>query len=145
MFEENIKDVLDYATVQNLNGGTLNDQTGELKWPAVNIPSGRTVSESFTVQVMNPIPQTPPSSSNPEDFNHIMTNVYGNTININLPTPIIQSSAQTAEALPNTGPGSSVVIAGIITLAVGYFFARTRLLEKETEIIRRDVAIAGDI
>lgn len=144
VFTEDLSDVLDYSTVNNLYGGTMN-QLDQVTWPAVDIKAGATASVQVSVNVDNPIPQTPPSSSNPEGFNHIMTNVYGNTININLPTPLPQATIQATNNLVNTGPGSSLLIAGGVTVVVGYFFARARLLAKETDIVRRDAVIAGNI
>jgi hypothetical protein len=47
------------------------------------------------------------------------------------------------ETLPNTGPGTSLIGGMGITLVVGYFFARSRLLAKEVNIIRTDFAMTG--
>jgi uncharacterized repeat protein (TIGR01451 family) len=144
VFTENLSDVLDYASVVNLYGGTINQQ-GQVSWPAVTIKANTTASVKLTVKVDDPIPQTPSSSSDPEHFDHIMTNVYGNTININLPTPVVVASAEAVQTLPNTGPGSSLLIGGAITVVVGYFLARARLLAKETDIVRRDAVISGEV
>jgi uncharacterized repeat protein (TIGR01451 family) len=131
VFQENLSDVLDYATVTNAHGGSLSADN-IISWPKLNIPAGQTVSVQITVQVKNPLPSTPASTSDPGHFDMIMTNVYGNTININLPAPTVKAVETTAASLPNTGPGAGLVIAGLITVAAAYFYARARLLAKES-------------
>jgi hypothetical protein len=145
VIQEVLSNVLDYATPQNLNGGTIDASTNILSWPAVDISAGATVQKTFTVQIDNPIPTTLPSPSNPGAFNHTLTNTYGNTVVINLPIPIALASAQVAQALPNTGPGSSLIIAGAIMIVIGYFFARSRLLAKEAAMVSSDFITVGKV
>jgi hypothetical protein len=132
---ENIGDILEYADVVTLNGGKL-DAKNNVSWPAQDIKANQTIQAKFTVKVKDPIPQTPVSTSNPGSFDLTMTNSYGDTVTIHLPkTPgkIIES---TASSLPNTGPGTNITIAVVLTMVVGYFFARSRLLAKEMDIVR---------
>jgi uncharacterized repeat protein (TIGR01451 family) len=146
VISEDLSDVLDYADPQNLYGGAINNSTNFVSWPAINIAAGQTATQTFTVKIKDPIPTTPQSTSDPGYFNHTLTNTYGNTVIIKLPTPVIQTVAQTTQtSLPNTGPGSSILIAGAVVVIGGYFVARSRLLAKETDIIRRDVAAAGNV
>lgn len=142
--QENIGDVLDYAVIQDKGGSKL-DANNNLIWPAQTIPAGKTVNKVFTVKVKNPIPQTPQSQDDPGHFDHVMTNTFGNTININVPSPVVETVAQTTQALPNTGPGSGFIIAFAIMLVAGYFFARSRLLAKEAVLVRHDAAEMGGI
>ena len=135
-----------YLTTQALKtytGGTLNDSTDTLSWPSVDIPASATVQKTFTVKVLSPIPTTLSSPSNPTYFNHTLTNTYGNTVVINLPVSIVQASAQVSQSLPNTGPGSSLLIGGVIMVFIGYFFARSRLLAKESVLVASDFTVAG--
>ena len=143
--QESISDVLDYADVQDLNGGALDNATKIISWPAADIAAGGTAQETFTVKVKTPIPDTAPSASDPEHFNHIMTNVYGNTINIKLPQTIVTVAQTVQTTLPNTGPGTSIIIGFIGFMIVGYFFARSRLLAKEAVLVRNDYSHNGDI
>lgn len=143
LMQENLSDVLDYATVQNLDGGSLNNSTGEVVWPTADIQAGATLSHTITVQVMNPIPSTPPSISDPGHYDSVMTNVYGNSININVPQPLVKTIATTSASLPNTGPGSSLIIAGAIAVLAGYFFFRTRLLADESVIAVQETTSGG--
>ncbi len=147
--KEDIGDILEYAKVTKLGGAT---QTGtNLKWPSVDIPAGQTIQKQFTVKVKDPIPQTPspcvvkavkpcPSSSS---FDLKMTNVYGDTITISLPGAIIKQSEIITQELPNTGPGTSLIIGFVVTSIAGYFFARSRLMAKELDIVRKDFSTGG--
>jgi uncharacterized repeat protein (TIGR01451 family) len=137
VFEDQLSDVLDYANVINLYGGTINSD-GEVSWPAETIAPGQTTFEQVEIKVMNVIPQTPVSSSDPEHYNLTMTNIYGNTININVPGSTAKTIETTSAALPNTGPGSSLFIGAVIVMLAGYFLTRSRLLAKETAIAIHD-------
>lgn len=130
---ENISDVLDYADVTDLHGGTLASD-GWVTWPAQDIPGGQKEHHQITVKVKDPIPQTPTDPGDQAHFDLTMTNTYGNTIDIHLPGSITKTIETASTALPNTGPGTSLAIAGAIVIVAGYFFARARLLVDESVI-----------
>lgn len=142
VMQDDLSYVLDYANLNSDDNGSLNSKD-IVSWPAVDIQPSASETHRVVVSVMNPIPQTLPSSSDPELFDHIMTNVYGNTININLPPGPITTVAQTTSALPNTGPGSSLIIAAVIIAVAGFFFARSRLLALESTVAIQDNNGAG--
>lgn len=142
IFQENLSDVLDYATVLDLHGGSI-DSNNVVTWPAVNIAPGATVTERISVQVKDPIPQTPTAPSDGGHFDLIMTNVYGNTININLPGSPAKTVQLAVAALPNTGPGSSLFMAAAIVIVGGYFYARSRLLATEAQLAIQDNVSGG--
>ena len=140
-FQDNVGDVLDYADVVDLHGGTL-DRYGNVSWPSQNIASGSTAGHEITVKVKDPIPRTPTDPANTSRFNLIMTNSYGNIININLPgSPTKQVELATA-ALPNTGPGTTMLIASAVVIMAGYFYSRASLLARESEIAIKETATA---
>ncbi len=140
--EENITDILEYADVVNLHGG-IKDNQNIVKWPAKSIEPGKTIEQKLSVQIKDPIPQTPASASNPESFDCTITNVYGNTVNIKLSCSVPKTTEQIAGSLPNTGPGETIAVAFLVTSVAGYFFARSRLMAKELQIVRNDYATSG--
>jgi hypothetical protein len=115
----------------------------QVTWPAVNIDAGKTATVQVSVKVDDPVPQTPTSTSDPDDFNLVMTNVYGNTINIKVPGSPAKTIETTAAVLPNTGPGTSIFIGAVIVMVAGYFFARSRLLARESAIAIEDKINGG--
>lgn len=140
--EENIADILEYADIVDLYGGTK-DAEHVVRWPAADIKAGETLQQRLKVKVKDPIPQTPVSASNPGAFDLLMTNVYGNTVEIKLPGKIPKTVETTTQNLPNTGPGETLIVAFVVTVGAGYFLARTKLMAKELDIVRSDYATTG--
>ncbi len=139
---EALGDVLDYADVVDLHGGTMGAyQTAT--WPKTDIKAGQTITTLITVKVKATLPSTPASSSDPNHFDMIMTNVYGNAINIKLPPSVTKRIEIATTTLPNTGPGTSLMIGFSLAAVVGYFFARSRLLAKELDVVRTEFGNAG--
>lgn len=134
VFQENLSDVLDYADATDFHGGSIDTTTKIVSWPAETIAAGATATHQITVKVKAVIPQTPPSASDPNHFDLIMTNVYGNAINIRLPGSPAQAVQTAAATLPNTGPGTTLFIAGMVVIMAGYFYSRSRLLATESDI-----------
>ena len=142
IFTDNLSYVLDYSNLVNNDAGNLGTNN-ILSWPAININPGQTVSKIFEVKIDNPIPQTPTSTSDPNYYNLVMSNTYGNTVKINLPAGPTKLIANTTSTLPNTGPGSSLFIIAVIFIIAGYFYYRSRLIIKETDIVIKETTSAG--
>jgi uncharacterized repeat protein (TIGR01451 family) len=140
VFQENLSDVLDYADVFDLRGGSI-DKDKVVVWPAIDIKADESRSVQITVKVRDPIPQTPVSSSDPAHFDLVMTNVYGNAINIKLPGAPAKQVEIAAAALPNTGPGTSLMIAAAVVILASYFYSRATLLARESEIAVKETAL----
>lgn len=133
VFQENLSDVLVYANVTDLHGGSI-DSNNLVTWPAVDIAAGATASEQITVTVKNPVPQTAADPGDPNEFDLTMTNVYGNTINIHVPGSPPKTVETAAAALPNTGPGTGLFVAAAVTVIAAYFWGRARLLARESAL-----------
>lgn len=144
IFEEDLTDILEYADLVSHGNGVFDPQSKILKWPNTNIAPGSTESRTFSVKVKSTIPETPTSSSDPTSYDLKMTNVFhGSTVNIKLPPGPGKTTEEVVTTLPSTGPGTSVMIGFVLTTIVAYFFARSRLLNQELEIIKTDFAYAG--
>ena len=135
-------DVLDYADITNFNGAKL-DQNKNIVWPEADVAAGQTLRRTVTVRIKDPIPSTPVSSSDPGHYDLTMTNVYNDTVNIKLPAAVSKQIETAARTLPNTGPGTSLIIGFTMTLVVGYFFARSKLFVTELDLVREDFSTAG--
>lgn len=141
--QEHIGDLSEYADVIDFHGGTLDKETSWVIWPKQDIPANGSITRQLTVKVKSEIPQTPVSASNPGSGDLTMTNVYGNAINIKLPPKVVKIIETTTTTLPETGPGTSLVIGFFIMTTAGYFFARARLFATELDVIRNEYAAAG--
>lgn len=136
-----MSDVLDYADITDLHGGSMTPEQ-VVSWPAETIKAGQTATHQITVKVNDPIPQTPAGSSDPARYNLVMTNVFGDAVNIRLPGSPTKSVETAAATLPNTGPGTSLIIAGAIVIIAGYFYGRARLLAQESTLALQETTAA---
>lgn len=135
-------DVLDYADITIFNGARL-DQNKNIVWPETNIAAGQTLKKTVAVKIKNPIPATPVSSSDPGHYDLTMTNIYNDTVSINLPPTVGKQIETVARTLPNTGPGTSLIVGFTMTSVIAYFFARSRLFVAELDLVREEFSTSG--
>lgn len=137
----NISDILEYARLIDAGGGTLNEKTGALTWPSVQLTAKESQERTFVVQLLSTIPATASGQSNPASFDCTLTAVFGTR----LQTPVACPPAKAAESLfnqlPTAGIVANVVFASVLLLTVVYFYARTRQLKGEIRIIRHNMNI----
>jgi hypothetical protein len=141
--EDEIGDVLDYATLDiaalKAEGGVFDAKQNKITWNNVTIPANSQIELNFEVTLLDPIPATNRPSATSGDYDCIIDNTYGNIVDMSVQCPAVKG----LETLPNTGPGTSLIAIMGITLTAGYFFARSRLMSKELQIIRTDYAATG--
>lgn len=146
--EDNLSDVLEYATIVDTGGGTLLQQdsdtpverVGTITWPAIEIAPGETITKIISVQVKSPIPATPQNIGNPDSFDCKMVNTFaGNETVANIPCPTAKTVEQIVDELPTTGPAENMLFAGVLLAVVVYFYARARQQKTEVRLIRRDL------
>ncbi|HWB39232.1 MAG TPA: hypothetical protein VG604_03240 [Candidatus Saccharimonadales bacterium] len=134
VFTEDLDDVMDYALPIDLHGGTLGTDN-QVTWPAVTINPGQLVTKQIAVKVKSPIPTTPTNPHNTYKFDLVMTNTFGDTVNIHLPSPPIKTVSRiTTTQLVNTGPGTGLFIAGAVVFMAAFFYSRARLLQEESTV-----------
>jgi uncharacterized repeat protein (TIGR01451 family) len=141
-FIDVMSDTLDYATISDLHGGTMDD-THTVTWPAETIPAGKTVSHQITFQVKSPIPETPTGVSDGAHFDLVMSNTFGNTVNVSVPGGVVKVVEGQATKLVNTGPGTSLAIAAAVMVLAGFFFSRSRLLSVEADLSVKHNTVSG--
>lgn len=137
-FKEELADVLEYATLYDNGGGAFNNESKVLSWSDVTIAPGESQSRTFVVSVLSQIPTTARGTSDSTSYDCVMSNSFGNTVNIavNCGTPKLVESI--AIELPQTGAGENIIFAGIVGSVVTYFYARSRQLKKEVRLIRHE-------
>jgi uncharacterized repeat protein (TIGR01451 family) len=136
VFQDSMSDVLDYADITNLYGGTKTAENAVI-WPAIDIEPGKTVTVKLAVTVKSEIPSTPQVAGTGH-YDHVMTNVYANAININLPQATVVQIQTTAAALPVTGPAETLAATAAVVVLAAFFYSRSRLLAYETNVVIRD-------
>lgn len=130
--------LLEYADLKEQGVATFDATTQQLSWAPVDIKPGESVTKVFSMKIKNPVPSTAPSRSDPVGKQYIICNKYGNDTCIKIAKPIAARAQQTAENLPNTGPGESLILTFLAVCIIGYFYSRSRVLAKEVDIVRHE-------
>lgn len=136
--DESLSDVLQYARLFDDGGGSFDSAGKVLSWGTVTLAPQQTDTRHFVVQVNDVIGATPRAANDPAAFNCLLTNSYGNTISIHVQCPTSKIVESTVKELPSTGPGANVVFATVTIMIVTYFYARSRQMNKELRLIRKD-------
>ena len=136
--EEQLEDTLEYASLQDNGGGTLNETTKTLSWAGITLNPNDLQTRTFVVKILNEIPATASGASDPTSYDCIMSNVYGNSININVDCPTPKIIEQVAKELPKTGPTVNMLFIGVVLAVATYFYARNRQMKKEIQIVRKN-------
>lgn len=137
--QDQIDGITDYATVDNLGGATYDATTKKLTWPQTTVAAGQSQVRTFTIKMLRTIPSMGQGASDPTSYNCKMYNTFGNNITINVECPPQKVVENTVEQLPHTGAGENMLFAGAVFAIVAYFYARSRQMNKEVRLIRRDL------
>lgn len=138
--EDRLGDVLEYATLIDGGGGTLDKTTKTLSWQDITLNPKDKQTRTFVVKVLNEIPSTASGSSDPTSYDCVMTNIYSNSTNIDVTCPSAKIIENVAKELPKTGPTENMIFAGIVFAIGTYFYARTRQVKREVQLIRQEVS-----
>jgi uncharacterized repeat protein (TIGR01451 family) len=144
--EEDLTDVLEYAKVTDLAGGELKEVADipntaprkVLTWANVEIKPGQTDIRKVVVQINDTIASTPRGSGDPESFNCVITNSYGNATSVNMECPGPKLVESAVSELPSTGPTENAIFGALLLMVVTYFYARSKQMNKEIRLIRHD-------
>ena len=138
-----VGDILDYADVDvaylSTQGGTFDAGTKKVTWSNITLAAKTDISKNFRVTMKKPVPATNTPSNISGSFDCKIANKYGNEIDMNVACPVVKG----VESLPNTGPGASLIFGFIVTMVIGYFFARSRLLARELDLIKSEYSPTG--
>jgi hypothetical protein len=144
-----IGDILDYATLDKAflqqQGGSFDETAKTVSWQNQTVQANNSLVKAFRVQMKTPIPSTNQPSAMTTAYDCQLSNKFGNQLDIAVDCPVAKSAEYITERLPNTGPGTSLVIGFVATTVIAYFFARSRLLAQELELIRTDFAQTGGV
>lgn len=111
---DDLSGVMPFVDMTDNNGGVVSGNV--ITFSAVNIPAGASVSKAFEVKI---------KESLAPNLTFTMTNVYGNTVNIQIqtPTPVAPVTS------PKTGGAANALVFGGITASVyGLWMARKNIL-----------------
>lgn len=142
--EDNIGDVLEYGKLYDRGGGLLEESTKVLSWKQVSLQPGEEQKRTYVVQLTSSLSAMSRGSSDPTSYDCKMVNTFGNTIEINVACPTPKVIEQVVPELPRTGATANLIAGGATLAIVAFLYARSRQLNKEVRLIRRE-AVAGTI
>jgi hypothetical protein len=137
-FSVRLADVLEYATLIDSGGGSLDDTSGTLSWPAVQLAPGETQERTFAVQLLQELPATATGQSNGASYDCKLSLTFGSVLQTPVDCPAVKGVESVFKQLPTTGIGVNVAFAAVIFIIVAFFYIRTRQLKKEIRIIRHN-------
>lgn len=135
----NLSDALEYASLIDDGGGTLNADTRTLSWPTDNIKPGTSQERTFVLQLASTMPATPAGDSNSNSYDCVMSTTYGTNSKVQVDCPVVKGVENIINDLPHTGLFINVAFALILLATTLYFYARTRQMKKEIRLIRHNV------
>lgn len=136
--EVSIADLVEYAVMTDAGGGTYDQETQKISWGSALLGSKQSDARSFVMSTKDPLPITPQAVDNPSSYDCMLTVTYGNTLNNALSCNLGKEIENTVKQLPETGPGENIAFATIALMVATYFYVRSRQLNREMKIIRRD-------
>lgn len=136
--KENISDVLEYADITDAGGGRVDAASGTISWDSTIVQPGQTLTKTIQARLKTDTPASPQNAGNPESYNCIITNSFGNATNVKVECPPTKVVENTVKELPATGPTENIVFSAVLLMVVTYFFARSRQVSKEVKLIRHD-------
>ena len=138
--EDYFGDVLEYAEISDMKAleaqGITLGKDNYLHWSTASIKGNSEEIKTVSVKVKPIIPSTNKPLSTGTDQDCVISNKFGNQVSVNINCPLIKTIETATTKLPDTGPGSTVGLAFLITVIASYFFARSRLLNKEARIVK---------
>lgn len=137
--EDYLGDVLEYASVINNGGGILNKETKTLYWPEIALGPKSKQTRTFIVRLLNSIPATAHGKKNSTSYDCIMTNTFGNSVNVSVDCPMPKIVESIATELPKIGLIENIIFSVIVLFISSYFYLRNRQMKKEIQLIRKDI------
>lgn len=144
---DDITDILDYANLDKAfltsQGGSYDDATRTVTWTGQTVKANGDLNLKFRVIVKDPVPATNLPGAMASSYDCVIGNAYGNEVSIPINCPPAKTAEYISSTLPNTGPGTSLLIGFSLSVVIAYFFARSRLLGKELELVRVEYSTGG--
>jgi len=136
--QELISDLLEYSTVIDAGGGTVDQSAKTITWGTVKLSGNQTDTRSFVIQLNDTLAATPRAADNLHSYDCTLTSIYGNTLNIPLNCPMGKQIENTIERLPKVGVGANMLFSLLLVTIVTYLYIRSRQMNREINVIRRE-------
>lgn len=132
-----VSDIQEYASIVDDGGAVI--KNGIISWPQTVISAESQQTRTFSIKMFEKIPTTPRGVYNTSSYDCIMSANFGTTINIQVFHPIQKYVEEMSRSLPKIGNNLSIAISSVFLLIIAFFYVRNRQLQKEIQIIRKDI------
>ncbi len=140
-FQNDISDVLQYATVVDPGGARLEvtSASSQLVWPSVTVAAGETAVRSFTVEVSVPVTSHAQGQGDPVSYDLRMTNrFYGSQAIVSVAPPPTKWFEIASQALPHWSPLTVAAIGVVVLAGALWLWLRSRLIQRELQIFEQN-------
>ncbi len=137
--QDQLRDVLEYATIIDKNGGTFDEKSQSIIWTPTTVQPNETISRSFVVRVKPHVPATAQNINNPHSFDCVMTNFNANTISIPVTCPPQKNIEQIATSLPFVPPTASLLLSSSVLAGALFLYLRARTQREEVRLVRKNI------
>ncbi len=136
--QESLSDALEYSMLVDNGGGRLDKTTAILSWPETILAANTEQTRTFAIRLLDSVPATARGTINTKSYDCIITNNFGNTIDINVDCPAVKTIENIVSQLPSAGITENIVLAITVLAITAFLYARSKQLEKEIHLIRKD-------
>lgn len=131
-------DVLEYAKILDMGGGTFDIDTKTLTWGSPDIQADGTLSRSFIVQLLPVIPSMAQGVYNTSSYDCAISTSFGNRLSAPVSCPFPKAVEQTIHTLPIIPPVIGIIILGTTICIAAYFYLRSRQFLAELHHIQHN-------
>lgn len=138
--QESLADALEYSMLVDNGGGRLDTTTNILSWPETTLAPNTEQSRTFAIRLLDSIPATARGTVNTKSYDCVITNSFGNTVDIAVDCPVVKTIENIVSQLPSAGITENIVLALTVLAITAFLYARSKQLEKEIHLIRKDTS-----
>jgi len=136
--EMSVDDLVEYGSVIDPGGGTLDQETKKVSWGVITIRPGQTDTRSFVLQLDDKLPTTPQAVDNTKAYDCKLTTMYGNYLSVSVDCPPTKVVEGIIKQLPKADVATNIAFSISLLAIVVYFYVRARQLNREIRIVRKD-------
>ena len=131
-------DVLEYAKILDMGGGTFDTDTKTLTWGSPDIQADGALSRSFIVQLLPVIPSMAQGVYNTASYDCTISTSFGNRLSMPVSCPFPKVVEQVIHTFPVVPPVTGIIILAITICIAAYFYLRSRQFLAELRHIQHN-------
>lgn len=135
---DNLSDILEYSTLIDAGGGQFDELSKSLSWGQLTIDKGATDVRKFIVEVHDKINSSPSLANNPNSYDCVLSNTYGNTVGVKVDCPLTKKVELFIDGLPSIGLLGNLLLSIGFSLMATFLYLRSRQISKELNILKRE-------